>query len=126
MATEGQVARQSMLAGADLSSSQGKIVRIDTAANDQVVLVGTLGNRGDGILMNNPTQSQPCELVTEGYGKALCGAAISSAGLELTPDATGRLIAAVSTNFVFGISRNSTANAGEWVGVALCGPYPKP
>lgn len=126
MATEGKVERQSMLAGADLSSSQGKIVKIDTAANDQVVLVGTLGNRGDGILMNNPKSGQPCELVTEGYGKALCGAAITSAGLELTPDATGRLIAAVSTNMVYAISRNSTAAAGEWVGVSIVGPYAKP
>lgn len=128
MATEGQKSSQSLVAAADYSASSnlGKIVKIDTAANDQAILVSTLGARGDGILMNLPKTGQPCELVTEGYGKALCGAAITSGGLELTPDATGRLIAAVSTNFVFAISRNSTAAAAEWVGVAICGPYAKP
>lgn len=128
MATEGQVARQSLVAAADYSAATnlGKIVQIDTAAPEQAKIVSTLGVRGDGILMNKPTQGQPCELVTEGYGKAQCGAAIASAGLELTPDATGRLITAVSTNFVYAISRGSTANAGEFVGVSITGPYAKP
>lgn len=128
MATEGQKVTQSLVAAADYSaaSNQGKIIKIDTAANDQAVIVAALGARGDGILMNRPAQGQPCEVVSSGYGKALCGAAIASGGLELTPDATGRLIAAVATNMVFAISRNSTAAAGEWVGVDITGPYPKP
>ncbi len=128
MATEGQREIQSLNAAADYSAAanQGKIVKIDTAANEQAVLVATLGARGDAILMNKPIAGAPCELVTDGFGKAQCGAAIASGGLELTPDATGRLIAAVSTNFVFAISRNSTAAAGEWVGVSIVGPYPKP
>ncbi len=126
MGTQGAVRKQSLIAGADLSSSQGKIIKIDTAAPEQAVLVGTLGARGDGVLMNKPTTGQPCEIEEDGYSKALCGAAISSAGLELTPDATGRLIAAVSTNFVFAISRGVTANAGEWVPIKITGPYAKP
>ena len=128
MATEGAIRKQSMLAGADLSAAatQYKIVKIDTGAADTVTLVGTLGARGDGILVNKPASGAVAELVEDGYGKALCGAAIASAGLELTPDATGRLITAVSTNIVFAISRNSTAAAGEFVGVKITGPYAKP
>ncbi|HEU4727681.1 MAG TPA: hypothetical protein VFT22_07325 [Kofleriaceae bacterium] len=128
MATEGYIETQSLVAAADYSaaSNQGKIVRIDTAAAEQAIIVSTLGARGDAVLMNKPKLGEACELVTDGFGKALCGAAIASGGLELTPDATGRLIAAVSGNFVFAISRGSTAAAGEWVGIKLCGPYAKP
>jgi hypothetical protein len=128
MATEGQIETNSLLAAADYSaaSNLGKIIKIDTAANDQAVIVASLGARGDGILMNKPTLGQVAEVVSDGFGKAQCGAAITTAGLELTPDATGRLIVAVSTNFVMAISRNSTAGAGEFVGVKLVGPYPKP
>lgn len=128
MATEGAIRKQSMLAGADYSAvaNQYKIVKIDTGAADTVTLVASLGARGDAIMVNHPASGQPAELVEDGYGKALCGAAIASAGLELTPDATGRLITAVSTNMVFAISRNSTAAAGEFVGVRIVGPYAKP
>ena len=128
MSTEGNKTTQSLNAAADYRAATflGKIVKIDTAAAEQAVVVSTLGARADGILMNKPNLGEPCEVVTEGYGKALCGAAIASAGLELTPDATGRLITAVSTNFVFAISRHLTANANEFVGVSIVGPYPKP
>jgi hypothetical protein len=127
MATEGAVRTQSMIAGADYSADGNdyKIVKIDTAAADTVTLVAVLGARADAIMTNKPPLGKPAVLVEDGYGKARCGAAITSAGLELTPDATGRLITAVSTNFVFAISRNSTAAAGEFVGVKIVGPYIK-
>lgn len=128
MATEGQIEKQSLKAAADYSAAAnlGKIVKIDTAADDQAVLVAVLGARGDAVLMNKPKAGEPCELVTDGFGKAQCGAAIASGGLELTPDATGRLITAVSTNTVMALSRNATAGAGEFVGIKFVGPYVKP
>lgn len=128
MSNEGYTEQQTLLAAADYSAAAnlGKIIKIDTAAIRQGVLVSVLGNRADGILANKPAAGQPMELITDGFSKALSGAAIATGGLELTPDATGRLIAAVSTNFVFGISLNTTAAAGEWVEVKLCGPYAKP
>jgi hypothetical protein len=128
MATEGQIETQSLVAAADYRAAAfvGKIVKIDTAAADQAIVVAVLGARGDAVLMNNPNIGQPCEVVTDGFAKAQCGAAIASAGLELTPDATGRLITAVSTNTVFALSRNATAAAGEWVGLKILGPYVKP
>lgn len=128
MATEGHKVTQTLVAAADYSAAgtDGKLVKIDTAANDQAVLISSANVRADGILMNLPKAGQPAEVVTSGYGKARCGAAIASGGLELTVDATGRVVAASSTNFVFAISRNSTAAAGEWVGVSICGPYAKP
>lgn len=128
MATEGAIRKQTMVAAADYSAlaNQYKVVKIDTSAADTVSLVAVLGARADAILVNRPALGGAAELVEDGYGKALCGAAIATAGLELTPDATGRLITAVSTNMVFAISRNSTANANEFVGVRIVGPYPKP
>jgi hypothetical protein len=128
LATEGKKETDGrMMAAADYSSgTQGKIVKIDTAADYQVVLVSSLGARGDGVLMNAPKTGQAAEVDTDGMTKALCGAAVASAGLELTPDATGRLIAAVSTNFVMAISLSTTAAAGEWIAIKLAGPYAKP
>lgn len=129
MAVEGTVVRQTLVAAADYSAAtnQYKVFKIDTAAPRQAILVASLGARADGILTNKPVAGGNVEAVTDGYGKALCGAAIASAGLELTPDATGRLIAAVSTNIVFAISLNSTAAAGEFVECDLsCGRYAKP
>lgn len=129
LATEGHIETEGRcVAAADYSAAanQGKIVKIDTAADYQFVLVSVDGARGDGILMNKPKAGEACEVVTEGGAKALCGAAIASGGLELSPDATGRLITAVSTKTVMALSYHATAAAGEWVAVKLIGPYVKP
>lgn len=127
LATEGKFEIDGRgLAAADYRTAQGKVVKLDTAADYQWVLLASLGARGDGILMNKPNTGETCEVVTDGMTKALCGAAIASAGLELTPDATGRLIAAVSTNLVMAISLTTTAAAAEWVAIKLVGPYAKP
>lgn len=127
LATEGKFETDGRgVAAADYRTKQGCIVKLDTAADYQWVLLASLGARGDGVLMNKPNTAEACEVVTDGMTKALCGAAVASAGLELTPDATGRLIAAVSTNLVMAISLTTTAAAGEWVAIKLVGPYAKP
>lgn len=127
LATEGKKETDGRgIAAADYRTAQGKVVKIDTAADYQWVLLASLGARADGVLMNAPNTGQACEVDTDGMTKALCGAAVASAGLELTPDATGRLIAAVSTNFVMAISVTTTAAAGEWVAIKIVGPYAKP
>ncbi len=117
MALEGKFTAETFLAGADLSAdaTHYKIVKIDTAAPRTVTLVATLGTRGDGVLMTKGTSGQPVTVGLDGTMKARCGAAVATAGLELAVDATGRLIGAVSTNFVFGISMSTTANAGEFI-----------
>jgi hypothetical protein len=129
MSTTNKSIPQTLVAAADYSAASNayKLVKLDTAAANQGLLCSVLGERADGVMTNHPALGAPIELDTVGYGKALCGAAIATAGLELTVNATGRLIAAVSTNFVFAISRNSTANAGEFVEIDMsCGRYPKP
>lgn len=129
LATEGHIEFEGRcVAAADYSAAanQFKVVKFDTAADYQVVLVSTLGARGDGILYNKPASGATAEVAVDGFPKALCGAAIASSGLELTPDATGRLITAVSTNFVMAISMNTTGGAGEFVAVKMVGPYAKP
>lgn len=115
MANEGKFIAESFNAGADLSAAQFKIVKIDTAANKQVVLQASLGARGDGVLLNKPTANQAADVGLYGTMKALAGAAVATAGIELAVDATSRLIGAVSTNQVFGISISSAAAAGELI-----------
>lgn len=114
MALEGKFIAETFNAGADLSAAQYKIVKIDTAANKQVVLQASSGARGDGVLMNKPTANQPAMVGIIGTMKALAGATIASAGIELMVDTTSRLITATSTNHVFGISLNGAA-VGEFV-----------
>lgn len=129
LATEGHVEIDGRcVAAADYSAAanQFKVVKFDTAADYQVILVSTLGARGDGILYNKPASGAAAEVAVGGFPKALCGAAIASAGLELTPDASGRLITALTTNTVMAISMSTTAAAGETVAIKMVGPYAKP
>lgn len=129
MATEGAIRKQgNLVAAADYSAATNayRLIQIDTAAPDQGKLIATANVRVDGIMVNKPNIGQAIELVEDGYGKCQCGAAITSGGLELTTDNTGRAVAAASTNMVFAISRNATSAAGEYVGVKFAGPYAKP
>lgn len=105
------------VAAADYSAAgtDYKMVKLDTSAPYTMSLVAVLGARADGVMTNRPVAGAPVVLDEDGLLKARCGAAIATAGLELTSDATGRLITAVSTNHVFGISAHSTAAAGEFV-----------
>lgn len=114
-------------AAADYSAvaNKYKLVRFDTAAAEQVILCSVLGQRVDAVLGNNPGLGQPAECIMDDQTKCLAGAAIATAGLELTTDATGRAIVAVSTNFVFGISTGPAAAAGEFVPFNRC-VYVKP
>lgn len=116
MALEGKQIIETFNAGADLSAAQFKIVKYDTAAAKQVILQGTLGAVSAGVLLNKPTANQAASvMVAGGDGKALCGAAVATAGIELTPDATGRLIGASSGHHVLGVSLSVTSAAGEFI-----------
>lgn len=129
MATEGAIRKQgNLVAAGDYSAATNayRLIQIDTAANDQGKLIATANVRVDAIMVNHPGTGQAIEAVDDGYGKCQCGAAIASAGLELTTDNTGRATTAASTNVVWALSRNSTAAAGEFVGVKFIGPYVKP
>lgn len=130
MAVEQGALTFSMKAAADYTaaSNEGRIFRITTAG--QIILCSTLGQRADGVLANRPVaHSATQEYLLEYFGptKAKAGAAIANSGVELTTDATGRLIPAIATNFVFAISMNESAVAvDERFPIRIVSPYAKP
>jgi hypothetical protein len=128
MATDGLKETHTFKAGADLSAAanQFKIVKIDTAAADQVILAAASTTVNIGILENKPKSGEAAEVTVQGRAKAQAGAAIASGGLELAADATGRLQAAVSTGFVTAISLQAAGAAGDIIEVLKISGYFKP
>lgn len=126
MATQSTRTVQTMKAGADLRTHQWKVVKIDTAAADQVLLATALTGLNVAILENKPNTGEAAELCFSGFTKAMAGAAIATSGLELAADATGRLITAVATNFVVGISRQAAGAAGDIIEIHKVDGYYKP
>lgn len=126
MATTQNEETMSAVAAADLSAAANKykLVKLNTTEG-QVALCSVLGERVDGVLGNNPGSGQPAEVIVEGQTKCKCGAAVATSNLELTTDATGRAIAAVSTNWVFALSLGPTSNADEFLPIKIVGPYIK-
>jgi hypothetical protein len=86
-----------LVAAADLSSYQYRAVKLNTSG--EVALCGA-GEAAIGILQNKPVAGEACEIDMDGISKAVMGATIANAGGKLASDANGKLVAAVSTNYV--------------------------
>lgn len=127
MSTESTRTTQTMKAGADLRTAQFKVLKIDTAANDQLILA-TAATSGLNIAIcgNKPNTGEAVEAIMDGFCKAVAGAAIASSGLELSADATGRVITGVSAAFIIGYSRMAAGAAGDVIEIhKLSGGYLK-
>lgn len=107
MAWEIPIELVSITAGADLSNSQYKAVKID--ANGNVVLAGA-GENAIGILQNAPEQGKVASVMVLGESKAVYGDTVT-AGANLEVDASGRLVPATS-GAVVAVARES-GNADE-------------
>ncbi|MGG1598480.1 hypothetical protein [Paenibacillus naphthalenovorans] len=77
-------------AGADLSGSQYKAVKLD--ADGKAVLAGA-GEFAVGILVDDPKLGQTATIQVANVSKAVAGAAFQAGDL-LTPNATGQLVEA--------------------------------
>ena len=93
------------VAGADLSSSQHKAVKLDASGN--VILAGA--GEGLGLLMNDPVSGDFAEVAVLGGGALGTAAAALNEGDELASDASGDLVAAVSTDVVVGLAMEAAA-----------------
>lgn len=105
-------------AGADLSGDQFRAVKV--AADGDVERCGA-GEASIAILQNKPIENEAVELECDGISKAVAGAAIANAGVELMADAQGRLIVATSGNRVVAVALTSAAGAGELIAVKVVG-----
>lgn len=134
MATEAPVfVVPGMLAGADLSADQFKLVK-QNGTGKQVILCSSAGEFVFGVLQNKPDAvAKAATIQTLGMSKVLAGASVSI-GDQLKCDATGRAVAASAANvdatsastteavkgsFVFGVALEAASAAGEVISVDL-------
>ena len=91
----------SLVAAADLSTSQFRAIKVD--GNGRAALAA-LGEFAIGVLQNNPGANVPASVMVSGTSKGVAGAAIT-AGDRLAVDAAGRFIPATA-------GRTNTSDAG--------------
>lgn len=90
-------------AGADLSAAQFLAVKVDT--DGDVVLAGA-GEVALGILQDKPAaDGRAATVAAAGVSKCVFGADSVTPGMLLAADANGKLIEAVTGDFVIGICR---------------------
>jgi len=108
------IVTQTFLAAGDLSAHQYNIMRISDANTVNVCSLATTVQMV-GVLANQPAAAgRHASVVTDGERyKVRAGAAISSAGLFLTCNGSGRAIAAASNDVVFGRSLDIATADGD-------------
>lgn len=99
-----------LVAGADLSSSQYRFVKVDSTAN-QVVICGD-GETGDGVLQNDPTSGQAATVCIAGVTKVYAGGNFS-AGDAISSGAAG--VANISANGDYMLGKATTAGASATI-----------
>lgn len=85
MAYEVPVLTVTVPAGADLSGSQYRLVKLDANGN---AILATAGDLCVGVLQNKPTLGQGATIMMDGITKFIAGAAVAS-GVGVQSDANG-------------------------------------
>lgn len=108
MATQANVQEVSRKAGADLSTKQFYLVKLDTAADRQVILAAANADVCEGVLTNKPTSGKTAAVQVNGQAKVIYGATVTR-GAALMSDTSGRAITQTSTNPIIGYALESGA-----------------
>jgi len=117
----------SLVAGADLSASQYKAVKVDNTG--KAVLCSAVGDPAVGILQNNPKAGQTAQVRIFGVTMAVAGAAVTVGSIVGT-DANGKVVAAteatanttdgtISGSRAVGIALESASAADQVISIAL-------
>jgi hypothetical protein len=116
MTDQNRISSISLPAAADLSSSQFRIVTVDS--NGRAALSNATA-LSFGVLQNKPGSLQAATVAFEGVTKVVAGAAIT-AGARVRSDANAAAVpAAVAGNAVIGIALESAGAAGDIIKVFL-------
>ena len=119
MSTEEKVRSISLDAAADLSSSQ--YLGVSRDSNGRAALCTSLGQKGTGVLQNEPAALGRAATVAQGgVVKCKAGAAVT-AGTKATVMANGRFQLAASGHHVWG-EFQETGVDGQIVGIDLDSP----
>lgn len=108
MAREVNIFTKSVIAAADLSSSQFCAVKLDTSA--KAALPGA-GGQCFGIIQNKPKAAESASVMVLGQSKMVVGSAGVTMGDQITPDTAGKAVTAVSTNYVLGLALETGVSA---------------
>ena len=106
-------------AGADLSDAQFCPVQFASTAGE-VTLAVAVDDLVAGILQNDPEDGENAEIIALGHSKGRLAAAVP-AGSFLTPNSTGYLKAAATTNDrIVGMALATSVSAGEIHPILVC------
>lgn len=124
MAETNDLVTIAMKAGADLSAAQYHVVRISDGVDQ--VNIASLDNHSSmiGVLLNKPAAvNRMASVAQSGKGKVVAGAAVSSAGIFLTCNGSGRAVAVASGDMTFGRSLETAGADGDVISVMLMTPF---
>ena len=103
----------SLVAGADLSSSQHHLVKVSAA--NTVVLAGA-GELAIGVVANKPASGEAAEVLAGIIVPVVAGAAVE-ARAEVASDASGKAVTATTGDRVFGVALTASSADGEEIRV---------
>jgi hypothetical protein len=107
MSTQGNQIRETMVAGADLSSSQWTFVKMNTT--DRTVVAAGNADAAFGVLINNPESGNAATVVTHGRVIVEVGSGGLSAGDSVGVDANGEAVTAATSDVIVGIALEDAA-----------------
>jgi len=110
LSTQGNQIRESMVAGADLSSAQFTFVKMNTT--DRTVVAAGNGDAAFGVLLNDPASGEAATVVTHGRVIVEVGTGGLTAGDSVGVDANGEAVTAATSDVIVGICVDG-ASAGE-------------
>jgi hypothetical protein len=110
MSTQGAQIRESMIAGADLSTAQFTFVKMNTT--DRTVVAAGNGDAAFGVLLNDPESGEAATVVTHGRVLVEVGTGGLTAGDSVGVDANGEAVTAASSDVIVGVCVDG-ASAGE-------------
>ncbi len=99
----------SLIAGADLSSSQFYIVKID-GSTGKAILASSAGEAVVGVLQNAPKAGQAALICVSGVTKVKAGAAFATYGLRVQATAAGKADVATTGDFPVGRMLSTAAD----------------
>jgi len=100
MATQGNQIRESMVAGADLSSAQFTFVKQNTT--DREVVAAGNGDAAFGVLINDPESGEAATVVTHGRVLIEVGTGGITANDDIGVDANGKAVTAATNDIIVG------------------------
>ncbi len=108
MTTELFTRKRQLIAGADLTGKEYKVVTLDG-----VICSAALFNRAAGVLVAGNTTSYHISVAYAGIGKATMGLGCSSVGWPLKIANSGYLVPCASGDFTVARLSDATANSGD-------------